>query len=182
MILENNDPYRGPSFSLGNRVLRAVWGIIYLLFFRFSPRPFHAWRSVLLKLFGAKLGQHVHVYPSVQIWAPWNLEMGAYASLGPQVDCYNQGKITIGANTIISQKTYLCASSHDYTKANFPLVLKPITIGDGVWIAADVFIGPSVNIGNYAVIAARAVLIKNVEENSIMGGNPAKFIKSRYFE
>jgi len=162
---------------------RFIWNCCYIVIFRpFASRVFKKWRVLVLKCFGAKIAWSSHIYASVKIWAPWNLEMGANASLGPQVDCYNQGKITIGANTIISQKTYLCASSHDYTKANFPLVLKPITIGDGVWIAADAFIGPSVNIGNNTVIAARSVLIRNVEENSIMGGNPAKFIKSRYFE
>jgi hypothetical protein len=52
----------------------------------------------------------VHIYSSVKIWAPWNLEIGN-SSLGPQVDCYNQGKIRIGANTVISQKP-ICARFH----------------------------------------------------------------------
>ena len=108
--------------------------------------------------------------------------MGSNSTFGPELDCYNQGKISIGANTIISQKTHLCASSHDYTKKDFPLVLKPIQIGNGVWVATDVFVGPGVVIGNKAVIAARAVVIKNVEENTIVGGNPAKIIKRRSFE
>lgn len=136
----------------------------------------------MLKCFGAKLEWSSHIYASVKIWAPWNLEIGANSSLGPKVDCYNQGRISIGANTVISQKVYLCASTHDYTKKDFPLILKPITIGNGVWVAADAFIAPGVSIENDAVIAARAVVIKNVEKNTIVGGNPAQFIKSRSFE
>lgn len=168
------------SFSLQNKMGRLAWNIISLVLFRpFGSRIFKKWRVFVLKCFGAKIAWSSHIYASVKIWAPWNLEMGANASLGPQVDCYNQGKITIGANTVISQKTYLCASSHDYTKANFPLVLKPISIGDGVWIAADAFIGPNVNVGNHAVVAARAVVVKNVDANTILGGNPANFIKFR---
>ncbi len=171
------------SFSLKNKISRLVWNVVRLfLFCPFASRLFKKWRVLVLKCFGAKIEWSSHVYASVKIWAPWNLEIGANSSLGPKVDCYNQGKISIGANTVISQKTYLCASTHDYLKKDFPLILKPITIGNGVWIAADSFIGPGVGIGNNSVIAARAVVIKNVEKNTIVGGNPAQLIKSRNFE
>jgi len=171
------------SFSLKNKISRLIWNIAYILIFRpFASRLFKNWRVFVLKCFGAKIEWSSHIYSSVKIWAPWNLEVGANSSLGPKVDCYNQGKITIGANTVISQKTYLCASTHDYTKNNFPLLLKHIDIGNGVWVAADAFIGPGVSIGNQAVIGARAVVARNVEAKAIMGGNPAKLIKFRTFE
>ncbi|MFV5690297.1 putative colanic acid biosynthesis acetyltransferase [Flavobacterium sp. ZT3R25] len=171
------------SFSLKNKISRLVWNVVRLILFRpFASRLFKKWRVLVLKCFGAKIEWSSHIYASVKIWAPWNLEMGTNSTLGPNVDCYNQGKISIGTNTIVSQKTYLCASSHDYTKKGFPLILKPIVIRNGVWVAADVFVGPGVIIGNNAVIAARAVVIKDVEENAIVGGNPAKIIKSRSFE
>ncbi|MBO6228753.1 MAG: hypothetical protein J6N68_14005, partial [Shewanella sp.] len=63
MIIQGSDSYRKPSFSLANRLRRLTWNIVYLLFFRTSPRPFHSWRAALLKLFGAKLGKGVHIYP-----------------------------------------------------------------------------------------------------------------------
>jgi len=171
------------SFSLKNKIGRLIWNLTVPILFRpFGTRLFKKWRVLVLKCFGAKIDWSSHIYSSVKIWAPWNLEIGAYSSLGPQVDCYNQGKIKIGSNTVISQKAYLCASSHDYTKEDFPLVLKPIIIGNGIWIAADAFIGPNVNIGSNAIIAARAVVTKNVESETIVGGNPAKFIKIRKYE
>lgn len=171
------------SFSLKNKISRLLWNSARIILFRpFGSRLLKKWRVLVLKCFGAKIEWSSHIYASVKIWAPWNLEIGKNSSLGPSVDCYNQGKISIGKNTIISQKTYLCASSHDYTQKDFPLILKPITIGNGVWIAADAFIGPGIAIGDNAVIAARSVLIKDVDENTIVGGNPAKFIKSRNFE
>jgi len=166
------------SFSLKNKISRLIWNSASFIFFRpFASRLFKKWRVFVLKCFGAKIEWSSHIYASVKIWAPWNLEIGANSSLGPKVDCYNQGKISIGSNTVISQKTYLCASTHDYNKKDFPLILKPIVIGNEVWIAADAFIGPGVFIDNNAVIAARSVVIKNVEENRIVGGNPAKTIK-----
>lgn len=171
------------SFSLKNKISRLLWNFTYLILFRpFASRLFKKWRVLVLKCFGAKITWSSHIYASVKIWAPWNLEVGKNSSLGPKVDCYNQGKICIGENTIVSQKTYLCASTHDYTKKNFPLILKPILIGNGVWIAADVFISPGVCIEDDAVIAARAVVVKNVEKKTVVGGNPAKFIKLRDFE
>ncbi|WP_379786627.1 putative colanic acid biosynthesis acetyltransferase [Flavobacterium quisquiliarum] len=160
-----------------------IWNCVSIILFRpFVSRLFKKWRVFVLKCFGAKIEWSTHIYASVKIWAPWNLQMGANSSLGPNVDCYNQGNITIGANTVISQKTYLCASSHDYTKTDFPLILKPITIGNGVWVAADAFIGPGVSIEDNAIIAARSVVNKKVEKNAVMGGNPATLIKLRTVE
>lgn len=168
------------SFSLKNKISRLVWNLVCIILFRtFASRLFKKWRVLVLKCFGAKIDWSSHIYASVKIWAPWNLEMGANSSLGPNVDCYNQGKISIGVNTVISQKTYLCASTHDYAKTDFPLILKPIKIGNGVWIAADAFIGPGVRIEDNAIIAARSVVNKSVIENTIVGGNPAKLIKFR---
>ncbi|MDD4969967.1 MAG: putative colanic acid biosynthesis acetyltransferase [Paludibacter sp.] len=137
------------------------------------------WRNFILRIFGAKLTSTVNIYASVKIWAPWNLEMGDYSCLGRNVDCYNQGKITIGANTTISQKTYLCASSHDISDPKLKLLLKPILIADQVWIAADAFVGPGVKIGQGAVVGARSSIFKDVEPWTVVGGNPSKFIKKR---
>jgi len=167
-------------FSTSNKMGRVVWSICYWMVFRpFGSGYCLKWRNFVLWVFGAKLAKSVNIYSSVKIWAPWNLEMGEYSSLGRQVNCYNQGKISIGANTSISQKAYLCASTHDYTDSKHALLLKPIIIEDQVWVAADAFIGPGVTIGEGAVVGARSAVFKNVEPWTVVGGNPAKFIKKR---
>ena len=67
------DPYLRPAFSVGNRFRRFVWNICWAIFYRLSPRPFHAWRAMLLRLFGAQIGPNCHFYPGSRVWAPWNL-------------------------------------------------------------------------------------------------------------
>jgi len=180
MILQGNDPYRGASFSLSNRLIRAVWGLVYLLLFRISPRPFHVWRSFLLRLFGAKLGRDVHVYPSVKIWAPWNLIVGNCVGIGDGATIYNMDKIIIGDNSVISQGTHLCTGSHDFNAPNFQLITSPISIGNHVWLCAESFVGPGVSIADGSVVAARGVVSKTINEPWLVwAGVPVKRIGIR---
>src|SRR4051794_39923849 len=99
--MHNTDTYTGPSFSLKNRLARVVWGGTYVLLFRYSPKPLHAWRSFLIRLFGGKVGNGVHVYPRVKIWAPWNLDLGDECGVANEAILYSQGKITIGKRVVI---------------------------------------------------------------------------------
>jgi len=175
----NQDTFTGASFSLSNRVARIVWDIVYIIFFRFSPRPFHAWRSFLLRCFGAKTGKGVHVYPGVKIWAPWNLDLGDECGIGSGVTLYSQAKIIIGKRSVVSQGVNLCTGTHDYTQPGFPLVAKPITIGDHVWVAMEAFVHPGVTIANGCIIGARSVVIKDMPEWMICSGYPCKPLKPR---
>ncbi|MBG47381.1 MAG: putative colanic acid biosynthesis acetyltransferase [Pseudozobellia sp.] len=168
------------KFTLSNKLGRIVWSIGYLLLFRpFSLRVFRRWRIFVLRCFGAKVSYKSIVHANAKIWAPWNLEMGDYSCLGQKADCYNQGRIILEDNVTISQKCYLCASSHDYTSKEHHLFLAPIVIKSKAWVAADAFIGPGVTIGEGTVVGARAAVFNNVEPWSVVGGNPAKFIKKR---
>lgn len=165
--------------SIANKVGRGLWNVVWLLLFRPTPRLFHAWRAWLLRLFGAKLGKAVHVYPSARVWAPWNLEMGDYACLSEQVDCYCVEKICIGKHSTVSQYSFLCSASHDYTKAAMPLVAAPITIGSYVWITADVFVGPGVTIGDGAVVTTRSTVFNDLPAWMVARGTPAVPVKPR---
>jgi putative colanic acid biosynthesis acetyltransferase WcaF len=180
VIIQNNDPFTGPSFSLSHRVRRQVWNIAWLFFFRFSPRPLHAWRNVLLRFFGASLGKHVHIYPSVRIWAPWNLSIGNFVGVGDGTNIYCMDRIGIGDYTVISQGTHLCAGSHDFNSPNFQLVTAPIVIGSRVWLCADSFVGLGVSIAEGSVVGARGVVAKSITEPwCVWAGIPVKKIGSR---
>jgi len=165
--------------SLYNKLGRVIWGIVWLLLYRPSPRVFHGWRRFLLRLFGAKIGKGAHPYPSAKIWAPWNLEMGEHSCLSFYVDCYCVDKVRIGAHATVSQYSYLCTASHDFEHPNMPLVTAPITIGDGVWVAADVFVAPGVSIGEGAVVGARSSVFEDVPPWIIVVGSPARPIRKR---
>ena len=177
--MHNKNTHTGASFSLTNRMKRLIWNVVYTLFFRYSPRPLHQWRSLVLRLFGAKIGKRVHVYPKVTIWAPWNLEIDDESGIGNGTQLYSQGKITIGKRVVISQGSHICTGTHDYTQCRFPLHTYPITIKDNVWIAADSFVAPGVVIGEGAVVGARSAVFKDIEAWTVVGGNPARFIKKR---
>jgi putative colanic acid biosynthesis acetyltransferase WcaF len=169
----------GASFSLGNRLFRAGWMVAWLVLGRWTPPPLHGWRRLVLRAFGARLAPGARVYGSTRVWYPPHLTLGAGALIGPRVNCYNQGRITIGARTVVSQGAHLCASSHDISDPHFQLVVRPIVIGDGAWVAAEAFIGPGVTIGDGAVIGARAALFRNAEAWGVYSGNPATWLKPR---
>lgn len=173
MILKESDPYRGPSFSLTNRLLRAVWAVVYILLFRPSPWFLYSWRSMLLRLFGAQIGKGCHVYPSVKVWAPWNLTMGDYVGVANGVTIYCMDKISIGKYAVVSQGAHLCGGSHDYNSENFQLIAKPIVIGSCAWVCAEAFIHPGVVVPEGTVVGARAVVSKSLGEAwAVYAGNP----------
>jgi len=161
------------KLSLGNKLGRVLWGVVWFLFYRFSPPWMHGWRRMLLRLFGAKVGRGAHPYPSARIWAPWNLVMGDYSCLSHHVDCYCVDTITLGAYATVSQYSFLCTASHDYNELSMPLVTSPIIIGRWVWITADVFVAPGVTICDGAVITARSSVFDDVPAWVVARGNPA---------
>lgn len=158
---------------------RLLWRIVSLFLFKpFSLPFFKGWRILLLKAFGAKLDKGVHIYASAYIPAPWNLKMGGQSTLGPEVKLHI-GKTVIGRKVTVSQRSYLCSATHEIDSINTPFVAGTITIEDFAWVAAETFIMNNVTIGGGAVVGARAAVFKDVAPWTVVGGNPARFIKER---
>jgi putative colanic acid biosynthesis acetyltransferase WcaF len=174
-IYENR---KSVKYARSEQLKRIVWTIVHPLF-RFSPRPFFGWRRFMLRSLGAQVGENVHIYGSATIYFPWKLTIGDNSSIGENAIIYNLGMVWIGANATISQRAHLCAGTHDYTRSDMRLEKPPIIIGDLVWICAEAFIGPGVTVEEAAVVAARSVVVKDVAAWSIVGGNPARYIKKR---
>ncbi len=168
------------NYSLRNRIKRLSWNICHAILIRpFSLPLFNRWRICVFRLFGAKVGAHSKICASADIWAPWNLIVGQHTALGPHTIIYNPGKITLGNKVTISQYSYLCTATHDYESPLHTLYSRPIVIHDYAWVAARAFVGPGVTIGSYAIVGATASVFKDVPHHAIVGGNPARLIKTR---
>jgi putative colanic acid biosynthesis acetyltransferase WcaF len=110
---------------------------------------------------------------------PWNIELGNHVAIGREVEFLNFAPVRIGSMTVVSQYTYLCTGTHDYTHPHFPLTFAPITIGQECWVAARSFISPGVTIGHGAVVGASSVVTKNLPAWMVCAGNPCRPIKPR---
>ncbi|HYE33176.1 MAG TPA: putative colanic acid biosynthesis acetyltransferase [Methylomirabilota bacterium] len=174
VVVAGRSAHEAPSFSVANRLARVLWNATALLLFRPTPRPLHAWRSFLLRLFGAKIGRNCHIYPGAKIWAPWNLACGDDCGVASGATLYNQALISIGSRAVISQGAHLCCGTHNYESRLFELQAFSISIGADAWVCAEAFVGPGVTIGEGAVIGARAVVLKDMPAWTVCGGHPCK--------
>jgi len=169
----------GATFPLRHRLFRLVWRVCWWALGAWTPPPLHAWRRFLVRSFGGRIAPTAHIYGGARIWYPPNLTMGEYACLADGVDCYCMDRIELGAHALVSQRAFLCGGGHKVSDPDFPLVTGPIRIGRGAWMAAEAFVGPGVEIGEGAVLAARGVAVRSLEPWTVYAGNPAKPVGRR---
>lgn len=168
------------SLSLNNKLARLVWLIFATVFFvPFAGPLFRGWRTLMLRLWGAKVGMHCSVASGAKLWAPWKLELADYVSIASSAQIYNVDRVSIGSKVTVSQEAFICTASHDVACKNKPLIHSPIRLGDFSWVCARAIVLPGVTIGEGSVVGAGSVVTKDVEPWTVVGGNPAKFIKKR---
>ena len=156
-----------------------VWWLVQSTLFACSPQFMYGWRRFIARCFGAKIGRNVLLRPSVKITYPWRVKIGDYSWVGDDVVLYSLDDIEIGANVVVSQRSYICAASHDYSRPTFDMIAKRITICDEAWLATDVFVAPGVTIGRGAVIGARSSVFGDMPQQMVCVGTPAKPIRTR---
>ena len=164
-------------YSAAEYLGRLSWRLIERVLISLSPARAYGWRRWWINRVGGSV--HGGIRPSVRVWHPWLLEVGAWSILGDGVEVYNLGPVKIGEHSVLSQRVVLCAGTYDDRRPDLSLVRSGITIGDGVWIAAEAFIGPGVTIGDGSVVGARAVVIQDIPPNVVVVGNPARVIRQR---
>lgn len=169
----------GPTHTYSHRIYRFVWNLSWTFLCSWTPAFLWRWRVLVLRAFGARIGHRCDVRGTAKVWYPPNLIMADSAMLADGVICYNVSNIILHEGALVSQRAFLCTASHDVDRYDFKLKSQPIVIGRRCWIAAEAFVGPGVNVGDGAVLAARAATFKNLDEWSVYRGNPATFIRSR---
>jgi putative colanic acid biosynthesis acetyltransferase WcaF len=163
------------GYSRGaNGFVVLLWQLVQNTLFAWSPRPCYGWRRLLLRLFGAQIGAAVRVRPSVRIEFPWRLAIGEHSSVGDDAWLYTLGEIRIGRGCVISQKAFLCTGTHDPDDPRMTLVVRPIIVGDGAWVGADVFVAPGVEIGELTVVGARSSVFRSMPPNMVCLGSPCQ--------
>ncbi len=173
------DPYLRPAFSSGNRMRRFAWNAIWLVLYRTSPRPLHAWRAMLLRWFGAEMGTDCHFYPASKVWAPWNLICADQVTAADGTNIYNPAPISLGSHAILSQDAYICGATHDMDDPAFPLVAFAMHIGAYAWVCARASVAPGVNLGEGAVLGLGSVATRDLEAWSVYAGTPAVKVRER---
>ncbi|WP_368508515.1 WcaF family extracellular polysaccharide biosynthesis acetyltransferase [Bradyrhizobium lupini] len=168
-----------PGFRGRSGLTVLLWQTVQQTLFAWSPQPAYGWRRMLLRLFGAKVGKGVLIRPTVRVTYPWKVRLGDHCWIGDNAELYSLGPITIGQHAVVSQRSYVCAASHDYNDISFPLVAKAVAIDREAWVAADCFIAPGVTIGAGAIVGARSTVLKDVLPSAIMAGSPLKKIGDR---
>lgn len=168
-------------YTKKQKIVRLLWMVVWNLLIRTNPRGslFNGWRRFWYRAFGAKIAETANVHSSAWVFMPCNLEMEPYSVIGDNARIYNTAKVKMGRNSIISQHSYLCTTSHNISSPKHEQIDSPIVLGDRSWIATDAFVGMGVTIGEGAVVGARACVFKDVEPWTVVGGNPAKYIKKR---
>jgi putative colanic acid biosynthesis acetyltransferase WcaF len=174
------DHFRLPRGFRGRPALVVqLWWLVQGSLFAWSPQFMYAWRNFLLRCFGAHIGRQVLIRPSARLTYPWKVSIGDYSWIGDDVVLYSLGDIYIGTHTVVSQRSYICAGTHDYTSPTFDIQALPVRIGDQAWVATDVFVGPGVTIGDGCVIGTRSTVMQDLPPGKICYGTPARPVKDR---
>lgn len=173
------DSYKNNWYQPGGLFRRTLWLITNAVFFNHGLAVFNGFKIGLLRLFGARIGKGVLIKPSVSIKYPWFLIIGDHCWIGEKVWIDNLAQVTIGNHVCLSQGALLLTGNHDYSSVSFDLIIKPIVIGDGVWVGARAIVAPGTTIHEHTVVTAGSVAVNELESFSVYRGNPAQRIKSR---
>lgn len=141
--------------------------------------PFKFIRHSVFKLAGVKIGAKSTIHMSVRFFAPRGVKIGEDTIIGFRTFLDGREKLVIGDHVDIASEVMIYNSEHDISSEKFEAVNGEVYIGDYVFIGPRAIILPNVKIGRGAIVAAGAVVTRDVPEFAIVGGVPAKVIGER---
>lgn len=141
--------------------------------------PSHHIRRFLYRLDGVKIGKGSTIHMGAVFYFPEHIVIGQDSIIGENAVLDGRDKLVIGDHVDIASEVMIYNAEHDINDENFKAITGPVEIGDYVFIGPRAIILPGVKIGRGAVVAAGAVVTKDVSEFEIVGGVPAKVIGER---
>lgn len=181
MIIQDLEAYDTPShWHPGAPVsVRTLWFCVCAPLLAARWLPGSTWRVALLRAFGARIGAGCRLKPGLRVKFPWRLQVGQSCWLAEDAWLDNLAPITLADRVCLSQGAFLCTGNHNYRSPSFDLLLGPISIGTGAWIAARAVLAPGTQVGAGAVVALGAVVSGTVPPGAIVRGNPAVVVGQR---
>ena len=169
--------FNNTSFDRGASPLKETlwWVVRSLLFAPWFPVPSPV-KVAALRAFGATVGSGVVIRSRVNITFPWKLTVGDHVWIGDEVLILSLDRVILANNVCLSQRAFLCTGSHEFAKESFDLVTGPITIGESGWVGAASFVGPGVTFAPGSRSLAGAVVVKDVEAGTTVGGVPGRVV------
>ncbi len=163
----------------GNRLLSYLEDVDLFLIRLTGFVPIHIFRILIYVLEGVKIAKGVHIHMGTQFFKPSGVEIGEGSIVGQNAFLDGRDRLIIGKQVDIASDVMVYNSEHDINSKDFNATCAPVEIGDYVFIGPRAIILPGVKVGKGAVVAAGAVVTKDVEEFAIVGGVPAKIIGER---
>lgn len=139
-------------------------------------------RRIICRGIFKKCGKNVNIEHGAYFASGRDIEIGDNSGLG--LNCRITGPLKIGRDVMMAPNVMIFTQNHETCRTDIPMRLqtapkKPVIIGDDVWIGASVIILPGVKVGSGSILAAGAIVTKDVPDYAIVGGNPARIIKMR---
>ncbi len=174
--------YNNDFYDPGSLIARIAWQLISAVFFEtVLPWP-NRFKCMLLRFFGARIGNAVIIKPNVKIKFPWRLIVGDHVWIGEQVWIDNLDIVTLQDSSCVSQGAYLLTGNHNYRKTTFDLMIAPVLIEQGAWVCAKAVVCPGVTVGTHAVLSVGSVATEDLQSYWIYKGVPAQKHKERLME
>jgi putative colanic acid biosynthesis acetyltransferase WcaF len=175
----NNAGYKTSIKINASKFKQVLWYFINILFFKNALNVNSGSKVLLLKMFGATIGNGVIIKPAVNIKYPWKLKIGDHSWVGEEVWIDNLSDVLIGSNVTLSQGALILTGSHDHTKETFDFISLPVILENGVWIGAKAVVFGGVTCRSHSILGINSVAEQNMKPYIIYKGNPAIPVLSR---